>query len=223
MSIVTSPVSLDRSIRAVVYRARSTARKDTLKQGKSSPHSPPGAFADFVPVNFHRRTHAAKCSCDSVPRGHIFLFARATTTTVVSAMPATATTTTLTSRGVSRDVNGVKTFRRAYARDDRAPNEDMNMGVVAVALCRNMATRIAQCYGENRRGMGKEREQLGRGEGDVGLERVCAPKRTERERQREGEGRGGCKIERDKLESGGESENEIEVLRRSIRHQLKLQ
>lgn len=108
-------------------------------------------------MNFHRRTRVAKYSCDtcnSAPRGYIFLFAQATTTTTTTTMPATPTTT-LTSRGVSRDVNGVKTFRRAYARDDDAPNEDMNKGVVAVALCRNMATEIAQCYRENRR---QERE-----------------------------------------------------------------
>lgn len=183
-------------------------------------------------MNFHRRTHAAECSCDSVPRGHIFLFARATTTTtttttvVVLAMPATATTTTtLTSRGVSRDVNGVKTFRRAYARDDGAPNEDMNMGVVAVALCRNMATRIAQCYRGNRRGMGKREQHGEEREGDAGLERVCAPKRTERERQRERRGDGGrdARSSETSWRAGCESENGIEVLRRSIRHQLKLQ
>jgi len=101
----------------------------------------------------------------------------------------------LTSRSVGWDVNGVKTFRRAYARDDGAPNEDMNKGVVAVTLCRNMATGIAQCYRENRkreeeRERKRERERVQHErEKDVGLERVCAPKRTrgsDREKERQG-------------------------------------
>lgn len=127
-------------------------REDILKQGKLSALAL-GIFEDLS-VNFHRRPRAAKCSCDtcnSAPRGHIFLFVQATTTTTMPATMSATATTTLTSRGVSRDVNGVKTFRRAYARDDGVPNEDMNKGVVAMALCRNMATRIAQCYRENRR------------------------------------------------------------------------
>lgn len=34
---------------------------------------------------------------------------------------------------------------------DGAPNEDMNKGVVTVALCWNMATGIAQYYREDAR------------------------------------------------------------------------
>lgn len=143
-------------------------------------------------------------------------------------MPATATTT-LTSRGVSRDVNGVKTFRRAYARDDGAPNEDMNMGVVA--LCRNMATRIAQCYRENRRQEREREREKGvrmrererasntREKGTLDW-RGCVHQRG-RERATESKRQGGARSS--ETIRGAECENEMEVLRRSIRHQLKLQ
>jgi len=73
---------------------------------------------------------------------------------------------------------------------------------------------------KGRRGEERERERAQHErEGVIGLERVCAPKRTRgRDRERE---TGNARSSETSCGKGGESENEI--LRRSIRHQLKLQ
>lgn len=104
-------------------------------------------------ADFHRRTFAgacsAKCNCDtrnSAPRGYIFFFPLFF---VCSSDNDADSDDDVDVEGRKSGCKWRKNFSTCICTErDGAPNEDMNKGVVTVALCWNMATGIAQYYRE---------------------------------------------------------------------------